>query len=271
MTAERLADPNAGFTLIEIITTIVILGILSAITASFFKPAIDSYVDVANRAALSEKADSAVRQLTRELQTALPNSLRSTSSGSTSCIEFLPVIAGGRYRIQPDSAGAGDVLDFSTTDTSFDVLAEEGLSSLFPSSSTYRVAIYNLGQANADAYNGDVTAAIKSASSTNIKLSAGKQFPFASPSNRFFVIPDNSVAYTCRGSGIFRSTQNIVATPPETCPTEGTLLVDNVSACSIVYTPSVDRRNGLVAIRLQLTQNNETVTLYQEVPINNVP
>lgn len=278
MKYRRGGHANTGFTLIEMITTIVILGILSGVVATFFKPAVDSYVDVANRAELSEKADTAIRQLSRELQTALPNSVRSTTTGSTDCIEFLPVVAGGRYRVQPNSTGGGDILDFAIQDSAFDVLASEGLSAIVGSGQSFHVAIFNLGTPRANAYNGDVTAKIDTTRTSGstaqaIRLNAGKQFPFSSPRNRFFVIPDHSVIYHCRNNGIYRSTPVIAATAPATCQHTNTetLVVDHVTACSFTYTPAVDQRNGLISISLQLSQNNETLSLYQEVLVSNVP
>lgn len=275
MKSRSRKNTPGGFTLVEIVTTIVILGILSAITSSFFKPAIDSYRSVSQRAALSEEADMATRQISRELHTALPNSLRQASTSSTRCIEFLPIAAGGRYRVQPDANGAGDVLDFAATDLSFDVLAEEGLSAAIATEPNPLVVIYNLGQSGANAYRAEVSAAIdtKLSSTSRITLKAGKAFPFASPGNRFFVIPNQSVVYSCNGNAIARTTRAITAAPPVNCPeiNEMTLIADHLSACQFSYTPAVDQRNGLVTFSLQLTRGGETVTLHQEVLIANVP
>lgn len=273
MKSRPLEDTQGGFTLVEIITTIVILGILSAITTSFFKPAIDSYISVRQRAALSEKADLAIRQISRELQTALPNSLRPASTSSTNCIEFLPVAAGGRYRVQSNSVRKDDPLNFATSDTSFDVLAEDGLASAITSADNPQVVIYNLGQTGANAYQGDVRAAIEPSVSTasRITLTSGKQFPHASPGNRFFVIANQSVVYSCAPNAIFRSTRAITRLPPADCPGAGSQLVDHLSSCRFSYTPAVDQRNGLVTLSLQLTHGGETVTLHQEILIANVP
>lgn len=254
-----------GFTLVEMVIAIVLLGIVGAVVAVFIRSPIQSYFDITSRVALSDAADAAMRRLTRDAQSALPNSFR---AGSSSCVEFLPTVAAGRYRAKPNSSGGGNILDFSTTDSSFDVLSQVGLTSL---SGSNLVAIYNLGIAGADAYAGQTTAAIASASGTSITLSAGKKFPFGSPGNRFFVIPNASVVYSCSGGALYRTSNAISSTPLASCPSSGTLLVNHVSACSFSYTPAVTTRNGALTISLELTVNSETVRLYQEVMVNNVP
>jgi MSHA biogenesis protein MshO len=48
------------------------------------------------------------------------------------------------------------------------------------------------------------------------------------------------------------------------------VLADNVSACQIVYDVP-NARFGLVAVRLTLTSENESVSLYNEIHVNNAP
>jgi MSHA biogenesis protein MshO len=56
-----------------------------------------SYTDTVRRANLTDAADSALQRIVRDIHAALPNSLRSTSPASNNCVEFLPVVGGGRY------------------------------------------------------------------------------------------------------------------------------------------------------------------------------
>ena len=67
-----------GFTLIEAIVSIVILGIIAGVAAVFIRAPIDAYVDTARRVALTEAADSAIRRMVRDIQTGLPNSFTCT-------------------------------------------------------------------------------------------------------------------------------------------------------------------------------------------------
>lgn len=265
-----------GFTLLEAVMVIVITGILGAVVAVFIRAPVEGYVDSVRRAELTDAADTALRRIARDVRTALPNSLRTTSPASSSCFEFLPAVGGGRYRAALRSAGTGDILDFSIADTTFDVLANAHLPPT-PGygAATYHAVIYNLGIPGADAYDtaNKNRAQIRGTSTaTSIVLPvAGNQFPFESPGKRFHVIPDYSVAYSCSGGNLIRSTQAIAAAQLGACPAAGTVLVSNVSSCSFSYTPAVSTRNGLLTITLVLTQSGESVQLYQEVHVNNVP
>ena len=93
----------------------------------FIKAPMDSYIDTVRRANLTDAADSALRCIVRDIHTALPNSLRSTSPASNNCVEFLPVVGGGRYQVTLSVTGSGDILDFSAVDSSFDAIAATNL------------------------------------------------------------------------------------------------------------------------------------------------
>jgi MSHA biogenesis protein MshO len=51
---------------------------------------------------------------------------------------------------------------------------------------------------------------------------------------------------------------------------QAAILAENISDCNFVY-DIVNQRSGLVAITLRITQANETVSLYEEVHVNNAP
>ena len=65
-----------GVTLIELVVTIIILGIMGGIAAIILVPAFDSYFASQRRAGIVDLADTALRRMTREVRLALPNSPR---------------------------------------------------------------------------------------------------------------------------------------------------------------------------------------------------
>ena len=115
--------------MVEMIVVMVITGIIGGMVAIFIKAPVQGYVDSARRAEMTDIADTALRRLSRDIRTAVPNSVRVLGCGTTPCIEFLPTKGGGRYRASPATAGtiycgsyAAAVLDFDAADTCFEII-----------------------------------------------------------------------------------------------------------------------------------------------------
>lgn len=269
-----------GFTLIEAVMVITITGIIAAAVAVFIRTPIQGYFDLERRAEMSDAADTALRRIGRDLRLALPNSVR-TVAASPLCLEYLPTSSGGRYRADLP----GTVLDFSTPTATFDVLSPLNPVPIAGD----QLVVYNLGIPGADAYSGVNRASISAATANSITLTAAMQFPFASPGNRFQVIPnaEQAVFYVCTNSGsgidsagngngaLYRlSGYGFNPADPAACPAipAGTpVLAQNVSACAFAYSPLVNQRNGLVSMQIAITKDNETASLYHEVHVSNVP
>ncbi len=280
MTSD-LRPRQHGFTLLEAVVVIVVMGILASMLSVFIRVPVEGYFDTVRRAELTDVADTLLRRISREVRTALPNSVRAPANADDKCFEFLPTLGGGRYRAAPTVAGGGNVLGFDKAYANFDVLASVNLGNALTAGN--RVAIYNLGINGADAYAGDTTAVIAAASTTaNITLSPSKLFPFESPGKRFQVIPGTSTVYACTAVGTLngagtgqlqRYTRTINAGQVANCTAPGSvvILAQNVSACSFTYTSAATARAGLLTMWLGVQQGGETVQLYQEVHVDNVP
>lgn len=264
----------AGFTLIEAVMVIVIGGIIAGMVAIFIRQPVDAYLDANRRAELTDTADTALRRMARDIRKALPNSIRNPGP---QCIEFIPTKTGGRYRADVDGSGNGDILDFTTADGQFDLL---GLNSDLPADQQILandvIAIYNLGFAGADAYNGDNTALVSAVGAgslvneTRITIAA-KRFPLESLGHRFFVIPGDEkvVAFVCHSGKIYRNSNYAYTL---SCPTTGgVVLAQNVNTCQFTYNGTDLQRNALVRMTIQLSKDGETVTLYHEAHVNNTP
>jgi MSHA biogenesis protein MshO len=262
----RPTSDQAGFTLIEMIIVIVITAIVGSMVAVFLRAPLESYVAQDRRARLADAADTALRRMARDIRLALPNSVRVTSVGNVVYLEFLATRSGGRYRAQ----GGGDILDFTTADTSFDVLGPP-----IAMQAGDRIAVYNLGIPGADAWAGETLANFTGApvSVANIAI-APKQFPLASPGNRFQVV-EGPVSYVCDpGAGTLTRYWGYAiaaAQPTPPAPASSALLATNVSTCSFDYRPGVTERGGLVGMTLELRQAGETVQLYATTHVSNQP
>jgi len=263
---------------------IVITGIIAGVVAVFIRSPVQGYFDMETRIELSDTADTAMRRIGRDLRLALPNSVR--PSGSSTAIEFLQTRTGGRYRadvtgiagVQGNALKPGEAAA-----TTFDVLGDLTLGGrvkiddlVYPAIDPLVVAyavVYNLGIAGADAYNGDNSAAIKSATVNSITLKASTTFPLASPGKRFQIV-DTPVTYRCdlNAGTLTRHWGYAITSAQANPPIGGTsaLIAQGVSNCVFNY-DQINERYGLVSMRIWLTRNKETVSLYHEVHVNNVP
>lgn len=277
MTRHNLALQR-GFTLIELVMVIVILGVLGGIVAVWMKGPIDAYLALGRRAALTNVADTTVRRIARDLRTALPNSVRTPNAN---CMEFIPTKTGGRYRADDTAAG----LNFAAADTTFNML---GSNAALPADQRMVandvVVVYNLGITGADAYSQNNTAVISSlgtevavAPGTGLETPitiASTLFPLASGSNRFHVVPgaERIVAYVCNtGTGELRRTVSAAFSASPICLATGPVIANNVSSCAFNYGGSDLQRNALVSMSMQVTNSGETVSLQHEVHVNNTP
>lgn len=288
-----------GFTLVELVMVIVILGIVGGMVAVFMRAPIEAYFDSGRRAALTDVADTAVRRMSRDLRKALPNSIRtSTVNGSDTCLEFIPTRTGARYREldrgASDSVGLG--LNFAATDDKFNMLGRNAeLSADQQIRTNDLIAIYNLGITGATSYNGDNVARVSNLASDNssgteettITLTAGKQFPLESGTRRFHVIPveENVVAYVCTGGTLRRLTTPGLTTGTAPLFTNSAtsycgnstqlgsapVIANNLSSCAFTYNGSDLQRNGLVQISLGITSEGESVNLFHQIHVNNTP
>ncbi len=275
---------TAGFTLAEAIIVIVILGVISAAVAVFIRGPVDAYFDVSRRAELSDAADAALRRMARDLQRALPNSVRvaGACTGATPCyLEYIPVVAGGRYRAELDEFGAGDPLDFTdNSDTTFDLI---GPNILLPAATPLWVVIYNLGIPGASAYSGDSGAndvrrpyVGAGGSVSNISFNSSVVLPFESPARRFHMV-STPVSYACApspagGSLVRHDGYGFPASQPLPPGGVSSLLAGQVTSCRFTYsTLEVARSAGLVSLSLEITNEGEAISLFHQVHVTNVP
>ena len=266
-----------GFTLMEMVIVIVILGVVGGVASSFLRAPLQGYFDSVSRARLVDIADTTLRRIARDLQAALPNSVRNTTVGGVSYLEFIPALSGGRYRAELTSSGSGTALSFTSSSASFDILTP----ALVVPASNY-VVVFNLGIPGADAYEGYSSAAnvmrpatANAVASQTIVIDVANRaaFPFESPSKRFQLV-SQPVTYACNtSSGKLNRYASYGFNATQSAPT-GTpaLIARDVSACAFTYS-GVNRagRAGLVTLTLQLTDNSETISLVQEVHVSNVP
>ncbi len=266
-----------GVTLVELVMVIVVTGIIAAGVAVFIQRPVEGYIDAARRATLTDEADTALRRITRDLRTALPNSVRVDPSGKF--IEYIETIGGGRYRAEPDSLGGGEILDFTAADTTFDVLGP------VPTlSAGNHIVVYNLFSTGtvSNAYQGSNRASFVSVAPPTITIAPVVSLPFPepSPAKRFHVVT-GPVTYGCVGNQLLRYSGYPYNTAQLAPPVGGSsaVLAANIDfdACDFSYAEgSLGERTGTVSMILQINSVTaggaiERVRLFQQAQVNNSP
>jgi MSHA biogenesis protein MshO len=273
-----------GFTLVELIMVIVIMGVVGGMVSVFMKGPIDAYISGGRRAALTDTADTTVRRMARDLHRALPNSLRPCPSGVNG-LEFIPTKTGGRYRAE----GAGALI-FSTPVSSFNMFGDYAnfAGTAIPADQKIAaddlIVVYNLGPGitGADAYAGNNVATVSSlgtvaVNETPININP-TTFSLASASNRFQVVhaTEQMVSYVCSARTLFRTASSAL-TASASCPTSGAKIATNVDCANTSFSISDSgnalKRSALVSMLLTLQDSSttESVSLQHEVHVDNTP
>jgi len=186
---------SAGFSLIELVAVIVLLGIVAISTTQFIRQGVGVYVDSARRDNLQQQGRFAIERVSRELRNALPGSIRVSGD----CIEFSPIEAASTYlgSVADSQNGSLQAVDF-----------------VYPvgAVSNRRIAIYTVE--NQDVYNtarqavvdlNGVDSVAASQRQVNFKnfIAPGHQFNNESPTSRFYIITQ-AVSFCVRASQLYR-------------------------------------------------------------------
>jgi len=280
--------PQRGFTLIELVITIVVGSIVVAFMALFITIPVDAYTAQTRRAQLVDDADSALRFMGRDIHGALPNSVRITPAGSVTALELLATVDAARYADNGPVANPALVLDFTAADTAFATTVPFTQLTLPWSSTSSYLVIYNVGIPGANAYQGanvitpagTITVAAGATANQNLVTFPSFQFAYGSPNKRVYLV-SGPVSYLCdtsAGTLTRYSGYTIAYTQPTSAATltaagatAALVSADVGTTCGFTYSSGTAQRNALVKLQLQLTQSGESVQLLYEVQTANVP
>lgn len=274
-----------GFTLIELITVMVLIGALVAVSAIFIVEPFRAADDMRRRAELVDEAQLIIERMSREIRTALPNSVRTNSAGGRTGLEFVTTRTGGRYRRLPAGGGAGDTLNRTQSSDTFDVLGGlpdsgdvmTGPGGIDCAAGTGDcISIYNTGQTNFNVYDGDNLAKVASVTANSLGYDNGGTAPAFrqhSPQQRFFVI-DDVVSFICDAatSSLQRHSGYGLDAGQNLSPGGTTgLMGRDVTGCNFSYVQGTSSRAGLVTIDITISRDGETVSLFHQVHVMNAP
>ena len=289
-----------GFTLIELIVVISLLGVVSLVSVGFITSTVQGYADLTRRDQLSSAVRVAVERMARELRNALPNSIRVSADGS--CMEFIPTLAASVYIAVPTSSAVA-----SSAFASVPYAVEPSLG---------RIAVYPIDSNRADEpsrpagnnpiYDIDSHAIISplmaagnvlqaSAGSVSVQLSATHRFPTDSPKKRYFIV-DEPVSFCIEGTDLYRyqgesasgysyaevqASQALLSglNEPQRQLLASDILSNPAGSRPFTYNDATLQRNGIVLFDIHVEDQNitasdpttESVRVQFEVQVKNVP
>ncbi len=274
---------ESGFTLIEMITVIVMIGIMAGILTPFLLKSMAAYQHHKNRQLLLTSGNLALERMGRALRQAVPNSI-SLLNGHEG-IEFLHARTGGRYIERFDN--------FSTA------FANNGLRLL---RNTTMTGLYTLGtgltfQAGDLLVIGNTSPADLSPAATSssvsisaietttaagdgtdqgqiIRFTASHLFPFDSP-GKHFSIADESIEFGKLASTLRWHSQAGLADYNGTADWSSSdpMLANQVQALTFRYQAGTPQASGIIRIDLTLADasGRDSLRLYHEVHVRNTP
>ena len=275
---------NKGFTLIELITVIIVLGVVSVGISGFIRTGIEIYTDTTERNQLLGDSRFLMERLTRELRMAVPNSVRvkSNDSNSIQCIEFVPaewVSFYSHLSVFPDTSTSANIVEFANNPIGFRLTAGD-FAIVYP---TDKHDVYDLTSGKRKQINscGDYGADTDCETADDpggiARLTVSGAFTDHSPASRLF-IARKTVSYCARQSNrsIYRNEGNL--TQEQTVYLTGTLMAehinndfDNVNEALFTVYQATLTQNSLVHILLAFERNEEIINYSSEVHIPNVP
>ena len=273
------ANSAAGFTLIELIMVIVVLGTLSVGSMRFISDSAQGLVDTAERQALASTATIAVEKVLREVRRALPNSVRSFSDGGNRCLELVPILYSSEYVSIPTASAATsfDGIRFFNT-----VGTEQKFVAVYPTST---VSVYGTDPATLGAISASTVTVSGVDALTNLQTitfdgGASYRFPTESPLKRFFLV-SQPISFCDDASGRLWRYQNygFQVSSAGSIPTTGSdriLIADSLQVASLQFniSPAQLQRNAVVRMSLVIERGGlsaEKVDISQEVQLRNVP
>lgn len=259
---------SAGFTLIELITVIVILGIVAGIGSSFIVNTVDSYDAVQKRSKLVNHGRLVVEQITRQIRVAVPNSVR--VSGTGNCVEFMPLVSGATYIGDlPDSDnGAAAVATVSTAPFSLGL----GSANHVTVGALTSTEIYANGSPN-----GRVGAGALGAGPpyTSVNFSSAHQFIRNSVNQRIF-LSDNPKRFCLIGTTLYEYSSYGFSTAALSDLDPGgssSVMAEDVSTSGQAFTLTAgsENLNTALDVSLNFSAGSNQITLTQQVLVRNVP
>jgi len=266
----------AGFTLIEMVTVILILGIIVVGISSFVVFGTRIFVESSAVDQVLSQSRFGIERMTRDIRRAVPNSMRvlTATDGSYQCLELLPISASTSYIDAP----------FFPQPVQNTLTAIKSVRSINAAQS---VLIYPLTAS--EVYNPQgltakrflVQSVAESGDLLTISLTQSIRFTEASPLKRLYVAqsPLSYCFINTAGNVDLRLYQQYGYKAVQPSPSDmgnGVLMAQNITNTltinpAIILTPATLVTNAIVHLQPRFRVNGETFQYQHQVQVMNVP
>ncbi|MCK7631948.1 type II secretion system GspH family protein [Shewanella sp. JNE10-2] len=268
-----------GFTLVEMVTVILILGILVVGVSSFIIFGTRIFVESSSVDQVLSQSRFAVERMTRELRGALPNSVRvNTDSLTYQCIEFVPIQASTTYLSMPIAPSAAALSGTVILDNVTSKIKENQYAWIYPLTDS---DVYN----SARQKRAQIKTISTSGNQVSLTFTVNSRFAEASPRQRIY-FASVPVSYCFEKVSSANELQvrryvgyNFTAVQPK--PSDmgtGVLMAQSVANLlsdsndlPLTLTPSSLVNNAMVHLQPRFNVNGETFQYRHQVQVINVP
>ncbi|KGK09305.1 PilW family protein [Vibrio navarrensis] len=254
-----------GFTLIEMVISIILLAVVGLFLGSVIRQGLSIYVDSSAREALIQQGRFVTERLSRELREAVPNSVRVDNG----CIEFLPITNSAIYSSLPSSLAPSRTIRLLPIEKS--LAADERLVVYPLDGEALRQAVSSAAQ-TAQVYSDVDFTSPNDRTMVNVTLTQPTSFERQSPARRIYFYR-TPVAFCYENNRISRyadyglDREDLVSSELGT----GVLMAENLSQASFEVAKPELQRNGLIKIELTFEDRGEKVEFVHNALIYNTP
>ncbi|MCF7503867.1 prepilin-type N-terminal cleavage/methylation domain-containing protein [Vibrio sp. L3-7] len=242
-----------GFTLIEMIVTIVVVAVIGLAIAGFVEYGMKGYVETIDRQKVQIKGQFVVEKMSREISHAVPNSFDSSimpaSAFTQKCLTFYAIKYSGFYHLDEST----DELDFiigqdsPTLDAGDYLIINPTTYSEFGAGSTKRISVSGL------------------VSTSNVFTANSVSLASQSIAQRHYIYDESASVSYCLVNDTVQN-QGLIQR-------NGITVADSINYADSNFRyeePSL-QRGGVIHIDLVLEQNSEVSVYQQDVQVLNAP